>query len=74
VWLLVGALLLYLPAIEWLGFFLSTILFSGGLLRWLRMSWRGTVATVLVLVLTVQLLFVQLFKVQLPAGPIGWPF
>jgi hypothetical protein len=73
-WILVGALLLYVPAILWLGFSLSTLLFSLGLMVRLGAGWKLAVMMSLVIVVVINLLFAGLFKVQFPGGSIGLPF
>jgi hypothetical protein len=72
--ILIGGLILYLPGIAWLGFSLSTVLFSTGLM--VRLGAPGKLAggVSLLLVLGINLLFVGLFKVQFPTGLFGLPF
>lgn len=83
-----AVLLIYLPAISWIGFGLSTAALGTGLISWLDIRQRGKEAspggwwlrlptaagTSLLLVIAVRLLFVMLFKVQLPTGALGLPF
>jgi hypothetical protein len=71
---LVGAVTLYIPAIVWLGFSLGTLLFTTVVLRRFGARWTVVLGTGIGLVLLVQLLFVQLFRVQLPIGSLGLPF
>ena len=71
---LVGAVALYIPAMVWLGFSLGTLLFTSVVLRRLGARWPVILGTAIGLVLLVQLLFVQLFRVQLPIGSLGLPF
>jgi Tripartite tricarboxylate transporter TctB family len=72
--ILLAALALYIPAISWLGFSLSTLLFSLGLMRRLGTGWLLAGLMSLALVVAIHLLFVTLFKVQLPTGVWGMPF
>jgi len=64
----------YVAALPWLGFSLSTALFVVGLALRLGAHWATATATAVVLVVAVRLLFVVLFKVQLPIGQLGLPF
>jgi hypothetical protein len=64
----------YVAAMPWLGFSFSTALFVVGLSLRLGAHWLTATLTALVLVLVVRLLFVVLFKVQLPMGQLGLPF
>jgi hypothetical protein len=72
--ILLAALVLYVPAIAWIGFALSTLLFSAGTMTWLGTRWFISVLISIGLVVVVEVLFVLLFKVQLPAGALGLPF
>jgi hypothetical protein len=71
--ILVAALGLYIPAIPWLGFSLSTGLFAAGMMARLGTRWRWAVPVAIVLVAIIHLLFVNLFRVQLPPGRLGLP-
>jgi hypothetical protein len=73
-WILIGALSVYVPAISWLGFSLSTMLFATGLMARLGAGWKLAVALSIGLVVAINLLFVGLFKVQFPGGVLGLPF
>ena len=64
----------YVAVMPWLGFSLSTALFVVGLLLRLGARWITATTAAVVLVLTVRLLFVGLFRVQLPVGELGLPF
>jgi hypothetical protein len=68
--MLLIAVLLYLPAIHWLGFMVSTFLFTAFVMRGLRATWIASLFTGLSLVLVIHFLFVVLFRVQLPVGRI----
>lgn len=68
---LTAAMLLYLVALSWFGFQLSTLLFTAGVLIWLGARWWVAVLASLAMVLVVRVLFVELFHVQLPAGAWG---
>ena len=67
-------LVIYVGLIPWLGFALSTLLFANVMMRRLNVSWVAAVTTTIGLLLVVNLLFVRLFKVQLPTGQLGLPF
>jgi hypothetical protein len=76
----------YIAAIDWIGFSLSTFLTASGLMIWMQTASarRSTVARFtwivvslvlsFLLVATIQLLFVQVFRVQLPTGAMEWQF
>jgi hypothetical protein len=64
----------YVATMPWLGFSLGTALFVVGLLLRLGARWITATTAAVVLVLTVRLLFVGLFRVQLPVGELGLPF
>jgi putative tricarboxylic transport membrane protein len=64
----------YVAALPWLGFSLSTSLLVVALLLRLGARWMTAAVAAVVLVLAVRLLFVGLFKVQLPVGQLGLPF
>jgi hypothetical protein len=63
---LVLALALYLPAINWLGFSLSTFAFATVMMTRLGARWLLAVGMSILLVVAIYLLFVRLFRVQLP--------
>jgi len=69
--ILIGALVLYLAAMPWVGFPLATLLFSTGMMLRLGAHWRLATPVSLGLVTAIYLLFTVLFKVQLPAGVLG---
>lgn len=69
--ILIGALTVYLAAMPWLGFAAGTWLFSVGMMVRLGARWPWAIAVSTGLVLIIHLLFVMLFKVQLPAGVLG---
>ncbi len=71
--LILGAVVLYVPAIGWLGFAPSTALFCVGVMRRLGARWLSAVVAAIALVVVVEVLFVKLFQVQLPAGRFGFP-
>jgi len=64
----------YVPAISWLGFTLSTFLLATGLIVWLGGRWWVAPIVSVVMVGVVKVLFSNLFKVQLPSGDLGLPF
>jgi hypothetical protein len=69
-----GALLVYVFALPWLGFNLATFLFSMGMLFLLRARWLAAMGFTLSILLLIHLLFVLLFKIQLPRSQLGIPF
>ncbi len=74
-WLiLIGVLTLYIVSIPWLGFSLSTFAVAAGLMIWLGNRWWLALIVSAVMVTVVKLLFVILFRVQLPVGQLGLPF
>lgn len=70
----IAALAIYIPAISWLGFSLSSWVIASALMTRLGTRWWWAVLTSAALVLAIKLLFLYLFKVQLPAGTLGVPF
>ena len=72
--LMIAALCVYIPAINWLGFSLCTFVLATGLTVCLGSRWWLAPIVAVVMVTVVQLLFVGMFKVQLPAGELGLPF
>ncbi|TVS10325.1 MAG: tripartite tricarboxylate transporter TctB family protein, partial [Planctomycetaceae bacterium] len=74
-WLILLALLvLYVFAIGWVGFSVSTWLMATGMMIGLGNRWWVAAGVALVMVVAVRVLFVILFRVQLPAGELGLPF
>ncbi|MBT5706655.1 tripartite tricarboxylate transporter TctB family protein [bacterium] len=67
-------LCLYVGLIGVLGFVLSTFLFAVSMMIRLGVRLRISLLSSLGLLLGIHLLFVRLFKVQLPAGMLGLPF
>ena len=65
---LLVSLLVYLLALPWLGFAVSTWLFSTFLLWLLQAKWWAAVGISLILVVTILLIFTGLFQVPLPSG------
>lgn len=72
--LFLAALLVYIPAISVIGFSLATISFSFLIMMRLGAGTRMALLLSGVMVLVIHLLFVRLFKVQLPPGLLGLPF
>ena len=70
--LLIG-LCLYVAALNWLGFTLSTMVFSLAMMILLGVRWPVGLATSVGLLFLIHVLFRMLFKVQLPAGTLGLP-
>lgn len=65
------SLILYVSFLKWLGFTLATFIFSLILMVRLKTGWiRGTIFST-VAVIVIILLFVKLFRVQLPEGSLG---
>ena len=74
-WLvMLAVLVVYVLAMGWIGFSASTLLMAVGLMIWLGNRWWVAVFVAVVMVAVVRLLFVVLFRVQLPAGELGLPF
>lgn len=74
-WLiLLGFLVLYVVAIGWIGFSVSTWLMASGMMIALGNRWWVAAAVALLMVVVIRLLFVVLFRVQLPGGELGLPF
>lgn len=71
---LTAAVFVYLLALSWLGFHISTLLFATGVLTWLGARWWSAFLSGLAIVIVVRVLFVGLFHVQLPAGALGLAF
>ena len=70
--ILLGAMIFYFVAIPWFGFFTCTLIFSVAMMKLLGTGWKLSLAASSSIVLVVYILFVQLFKVQLPSGAIGF--
>lgn len=70
--ILMGAMILYFVAIPWFGFFTCTLIFSVAMMKLLGTSWKLSLAASSSILLGVYILFVQLFKVQLPSGSMGF--
>lgn len=68
------ALAVYIPAIAWLGFAASSLLFCTVLLIRLGARWWSAVLVSVLLLVVIELLFVYVFKVPLPSGELGLPF
>lgn len=74
------AITLYIPAVSWLGFSLSTLLLTTSLLRFLGSRWSVSLGVACTLIALVQLLFGYAFNVPLPTNywglvlPGGIPF
>jgi len=69
--IIILSLILYISFLKWLGFILATFIFSLFLMIRLKTGWiRGTIFST-VAVIVIMLLFVKLFKVQLPEGSFG---
>ena len=65
---LLAALILYTAVMPWLGFSLSTFLFAGGMMLWLGTRWWMALVVTGLMIVGIRMLFVWLFKVQLPGG------
>ena len=62
------ALVVYLIALQIIGFRLSTLLFVIGFLKFLKSSWLEAVATSILVAVVVHVLFTIVFKITLPTG------
>ena len=71
---LLAAFLIYIVALPWLGFGLSTLTLATLMMRILSASWKLSITVSIVLLLIVYLLFGLLFHVPLPTGILGLPF
>ena len=67
-------ILAYVVAIAYLGFSISTLFFGVGMMVKLGVRVKLAVLASIGLIVAVQILFVQLFKVQLPTGVFGMAF
>lgn len=68
------AMSVYLLAMPRIGFSISTVVLASGVLMMQKMRWYQSLLIAVAMVAVVQLLFVVLFKVQLPTGELGLPF
>ena len=66
--ILLSALVLYIAAMPWLGFSISTFLFAAGMMGYLGTRWWLALVVPILMIVVIRLLFVSLFKVQLPEG------
>lgn len=65
----------YIVVLEFLGFFLSTVLFLGSYLWWVEARRiRSIIVTSLTVAVTIHLLFSGLLNVELPHGATEWSF
>lgn len=65
----------YIVVLDFLGFFLSTVLFLGSYLWWVEARRiRSMIVTSLTVAVTIHLLFSVLLNVELPRGAIEWNF
>jgi hypothetical protein len=71
---ILALLLLYCVLTPWAGFMAATLLFSVLAMRLLGTGWGLAAVTTLILLVAIRILFVSLFKVQLPPGVLGIPF
>jgi hypothetical protein len=71
---MLAVLVVYVIAMGWIGFSASTFLMAVGLMIWLGNRWWVAVVVAVLMVAVVRLLFVVLFRVQLPVGELGLPF
>lgn len=71
--LLLVSLPIYLAAMSWLGFFISTFVWSVLVMRRLGQRWELAIPIALIMLCAIYLLFVYLFRVQLPLSPWGPP-
>ncbi len=66
--LITGALAAYLVALPWLGFTLATLIFGVAIMTWLGVRWPIALAVSAVMIVSIRMLFVWGFQVQLPEG------
>jgi tripartite-type tricarboxylate transporter receptor subunit TctC len=71
--LLLVSLPVYLLAMPWLGFFASTFIWSVLVMRRLGQRWEAAIPIALLLLSAIYVLFVYMFRVQLPLSPWGPP-
>lgn len=71
--LLLASLPVYLLAMDWLGYFLSTFVWSVLVMRRLGLAWHLAVPSTLVMLAAIYALFAYMFRVQLPLSPWGPP-
>ena len=65
----------YIVALEYLGFFISTVFFVGAYLWWVETrNLRSTIVTSITVAVSIHLLFAGLLNVELPRGVIEWNF
>lgn len=69
--LLTLSLVIYLVSVPWVGFYPPTFIFSLFMTRRLGARWWVAALTALTLILVIRVLFVELFRVQLPRGEFG---
>lgn len=72
--LVIVGVIVYVLAIEWIGFALSTLLFGSGMMVRLGTRWWQAIAMTLLLIVIIELLFTLLLEVQLPTGQFGLPY
>jgi hypothetical protein len=71
---LMGLFLVYILALPYLGFTLSTLVLSTAMMMLLRIRWKMAFLVTAVLTLIGNVLFGALFHVPLPRGVLGLPF
>jgi len=71
---LMGVFLVYILALPYLGFTLSTLVFPTAMMMLLRIRWKMAFLVTAVLTLIGNVLFGALFHVPLPRGVLGLPF
>jgi hypothetical protein len=67
-WSLVGGMLIYLPALSWIGFSVASILGCTALLYMLKTRFLIALAFSVGLVVFAKMVFTRIFEVQLPEG------
>ncbi len=72
-WLIL-AMIVYVGAMPWTGFAISTFIFVTLLVRRFGGSLAGGALSAAIIILIIWLLFVKAFLIQLPAGVLGLPF
>jgi hypothetical protein len=71
---MLGGMVLYVAAIPWAGFSLSTWLFALGGMRRMGVGWLLAAGVATGLVAVIYAVFVRVFRVQFPPGVLGVPF
>ena len=68
------SLAVYVQLMQWMGYALSTVLFSMFLLLRLRVGVLKALTVTMITVVFILLVFGRLFQIQLPLGELGLPW